>query len=446
MSQSQIKISDIIAPAFRPLFSDIQNEKHFEYWLKGGRHSTKSAFLAICIIYGIMHNKDANAIVLRHTQASLRNSVLSTLVWAINILGVSHLWDKTVSPMELTYKPTGQKIFFSGLDDPAKLKGFKVEVGYFKYIWFEELAEMDGMASIRSVKQTMIRGSNEKQIVLYSYNPPRDPQSWVNKEAENVSDRRFVHHSTYLDVPAEWLGQESINEAERLRAHDETLYQCEYMGLSLGLTDSVVLNGTYIVEEFEAEYEFNGAYMGADWGFSQDPTALTKSWIAPHAVWGENCLYIEYEAGDIGVDLDDLHELFDKIPAIKKYTIRADCARPETISYMNKQAYKVLAAKKWKGSVEDGVAYLRAFDKIIIHPRCTQTIIEFRLYSYKIDKLTKDISSTIIDAYNHYIDSLRYALQPMISKKLIGYTRKQVQTMSKSKKTTTAPRENEVSW
>ena len=444
-SQNQVKISDIVAPAFYDLFSDIQNEKYFEYWLKGGRHSTKSAFLAICIIYGIMDDKDAHAVVLRDIAGTLRNSVLSTLMWAINILDVGHLWSKTVSPMELTYIPTGQKIYFSGLDDPAKLKGFKVDSGFFKYIWFEELAEMRGMEYIRSVKQTMIRGSDKKQLVFYSYNPPRDPQSWVNKEAVMVLPRRLVHHSTYLDVPPEWIGDEAIREAEHLRGHDDDLYRCEYLGESIGLADSVVMNGKCVVQDFIPQGSWS-SLMGADWGFANDPNVLVKVWIAPHNDYGSNCLYIEHEAFGYRVDNNDIPELYDLVPDSRTHLIRADCAAPATISQLKNVGYSIIAADKWSGSIEDGIRYMRSFDKIIIHSRCKNIIEESRLWSYKIDKVTKDITTKLVSGYDHGWDSVRYALVKMILAHKAGFSKKQKKAIKNIKKTSLSPRIGSQEW
>ena len=149
-----------------------------------------------------MEGPEANAICFRKYSNTIRNSLHATLLWAVDILGVSHTFKPTVAPFELTYMDTGQKIILLGLDDPHKLKSRNVKNGYFKILWFEELPEFDGMEEIRSVQQSVLRGG-ETFVEFLSYNPPRDPQAWVNKEKEAINDRRYLHHSTYLDVPPE---------------------------------------------------------------------------------------------------------------------------------------------------------------------------------------------------------------------------------------------------
>ena len=142
-----------------------------------------------------------------------------------------------------------------------------------------------------------------------------------------------------------------------------------------------------------------------------DPTAITRCFIK------DKCLYIDYEAGGIGVEMEEIPALFDSIPDVRKWKIRSDCARPETISYVARQGFDCVGAEKWKGSVEDGIEYLRSFEKIYIHPRCKHTYDEFKYYSYKKDKISGDILPIVVDAWNHYIDSIRYALEPYIKNK-----------------------------
>jgi phage terminase large subunit len=153
--------------------------------------------------------------------------------------------------------------------------------------------------------------------------------------------------------------------------------------------------------------------VGADWGFSTDPTAITASFIE------KDCLYVTYEAGGVGVELDHIPHLLNSIPndLAKKWPIKADCSRPETISHIKGKGYNITPAKKWGGSVEDGIEYLKNFMKIYIHSRCKNTADEFRLYSYKVDRITGDVLPIVVDKHNHYIDSLRYALDGYIKHK-----------------------------
>ena len=169
-----------------------------------------------------------------------------------------------------------------------------------------------------------------------------------------------------------------------------------------------VFAGKYVIEEFEPG-DWDGPYLGADWGFAQDPTVLVKCWI------NDRRLYVEHEAHGVGVDIDRTPELFDRVPDARRQTVRADSARPETISYMQRNGYpNITAVEKWSGSVEDGIAFMRSFERIIVHPRCEHVVEEMRLYSYKRDRLTGDIKPEPLDAFNHTIDALRYALAPLV--------------------------------
>jgi len=161
------------------------------------------------------------------------------------------------------------------------------------------------------------------------------------------------------------------------------------------------------VREFEAPANAR-FFHGADWGFSADPTTLVRCFELDGSLW------IDHEAYGLHVDIDDLPKLFDTIDTARKWPIKADSARPETISYMAKQGYRISGAKKWAGSVEDGIAHLRGFKKIYIHPRCKHTLEEFKLYSYKIDQNTGDVLPVIVDKHNHIVDAIRYSLDGYI--------------------------------
>jgi phage terminase large subunit len=177
-----------------------------------------------------------------------------------------------------------------------------------------------------------------------------------------------------------------------------------WLGEPLGLSDAQVFKNKFEVQLFETPQNIQ-FYFGADWGFAQDPTTLIRCFVQ------NKCLYIDYEAYGVGVEIEDIPKLFDSIPNSKQWRIYADSARPETISYVSRNGYpKLMSVKKWAGSIEDGIEFMRSFDKIIIHPRCKHTIDEFELYSYKQDRLTGDILPIILDKSNHCVDSIRYSL------------------------------------
>lgn len=413
----QVKLSDNIAPPFVPVHFAIKLNKYNSYWLKGGRGSTKSSFAAIQIILGIIKDPKANGLVVRKVGDTIRTSVFETLLWAIDKLDLNAVFYSTVSPPQIIYRPTGQKILMKGLDDPLKLKSIKVKNGYFKFLWFEEAAEFNGMEEIRNVEQSVMRGG-DNYCEFITYNPPNDPAAWVNKECAMPADDRLVHESCYLDVPAAWLGKKFLDDAERLRINDPLKYEHEYMGKAVGRAEQIIFHGKWKELDFSTpslgEIYQSRFFYGVDWGFANDPTVMTRSFIRQER--GEQNLYIEYEAVGHGVEMDELPALFDSIVDSRRWHIYADCSRPETISHVRQKRFNIDGAPKWSGSVEDGIEYLRSFNHIYIHPRCVHTMEEFRKYSYKVDKHTQEILPIIVDDWNHCIDSLRYGLADYIQK------------------------------
>lgn len=416
MTTVKVGLDTCIAPAFYGVHDAIWDKTHWEYLLKGGRGSTKSSFVSIEIVLGILSDPNAHAIIFRKYGNTIRDSVMSQMLWAIDKLGLPHLFTFTHAPAEITYVPTGQKIIMRGLDDPLKLKSIKRKSGYYKYLWFEELEEFGGMAEIRSVRQSILRGGDEF-FVFMSYNPPNDPNAWVNKEAEAKVKGRLSHHSTYLDVPPEWLGQQFISDAETLKANDRLTYDHEYMGLSVGNANQIVFNGKWEELEFEtppARDCLQGRYFyGSDFGFAQDPTTIVRCFIR------DNCLYVDHIAGGVGIEIVDTAKLYDTIPDIRRWRIYGDAARPETISHLKREGFNISSAPKWAGSVEEGIKFIRSFKRVYIHPRCKALVEEMRKYSYKVDRLSKEVLPVIADnQQDHYIDALRYALAEYIKRKV----------------------------
>lgn len=267
----EINLSEKIAPIFYPVHKAIRNQTHDEFWLHGGRGSTKSSFTATQIILGILEDSNVNAIAFRKVSRTVRDSIQGSLNWAIDELGESENFDSISSPAEITYKPTGQKILMRGLDEPRKLKSIKLRQGYFKYLWFEEADEFNGAEEIRNVEQSVLRGG-EKFVEFLTYNPPRNPKHWINKMVEEDKENKFIHHSTYLDVPREWLGEKFFNKAERLKNNNYEAYAHEYLGKSIGNPEEIVFSGKYEVRDFDtpdiSEMYQNRFFFGCDWGFA----------------------------------------------------------------------------------------------------------------------------------------------------------------------------------
>lgn len=414
--EAKAKTSDCIAPHFYDVHRYIRGLEYSEYFLKGGRGSLKSSFVALQIILGIIKNKDWNAVVFRKVGDSLRTSVFEHLLWAINMLGEDANFVSRTSPATITYKPTGQQILLRGLDKPQKIKSIKLQRGYLALLWFEECEEYSGMEEIRSVKQSVMRGGDDF-LVFFSYNPPKNEKHWLNKEAALEFDDRFVHYSCYKEAPKEWLGKQFFLEAEKLKSVNLEAYKHEYLGIPIKNPAEVVFSGHYEIKEFvapETALMLQGRrFMGADWGFAADPTVLVSCYIL------DDCLWIDYAEYGYHTQLRDLGAFFDTVPESRRWNIYADSSRPDTIAYVKQKGFNISAAEKGKGSVDDGIQYMLSFKKIYVHPRCVQLIEEFDNYSYKVDKMTKEILPQVDQdtGYDHGIDSIRYALFRYIKRK-----------------------------
>ena len=415
--QEELRLSDEIAPAFHQVHCDIRNENYSEFWLKGGRGSCKSSFVALQCVLGLIDDPNANAIIFRKTANTIRGSVFEAVLSAIERLGKSSKFDHIRSPTEITYLPTGQKIIMRGLDEPSKLKSIAIHKGYFKFLWFEEGEEYYGAEEIRSVRQSVLRGG-DKFFSFFTFNPPRNPNHWVNKQLKDRNLDRLIHHSHYKDVPKHWLGETFIADAERLKDNNFEAYQHEYGGIPVGNPEEIIFSGCYEVKDFETPPEEmmyqERFFFGADWGFANDPTTLIRCFIM------DDYLYIDYEVYGYQTEIDDIPELFKKVPQSREWNIYGDCSRPETISYVARHGYNIEGATKWPESVIEGIEYLRSFKKIIIHERCTKIIEEFQNYSYKIDAKTKKVLPRVNDTagWDHGIDAVRYALVDYINNEI----------------------------
>ncbi len=266
-----------IAPAYYSLHEDIAAQAHTVYNLPGGRGSCKSSFVSLEIVSGIMRDAtgSSNAIVFRLVAGTMRESVFSQIAWAIDTLGVSHLWKSRVSPMQYTYLPTGAQIIFRGLDDPLKLKSIKPARGVFRFIWMEEFAELPGPNFVRNVMQSVQRGG-DRFTVFRSFNPPISKNNWANTFIQEPDARAVTLLTNYTMIPREWLGDAFIYEAERLKEINPTAYRHEYLGEATGTGGEVFPN--LEIREITAEEVRNMGYIyqGVDFGFAADPAAFIR--------------------------------------------------------------------------------------------------------------------------------------------------------------------------
>jgi phage terminase, large subunit, PBSX family len=408
VAESVTRLSTIVGKAFFKVHVLIKTLAYTHFWFKGGRGSLKSSFISIEIILGMMKDPLANAIALRKVKDTLKDSVFEQLQWAIDILGVSAYWDAKQSPLSLTYLPTGQKILFRGADKPKKIKSIKFSKGFCKYVWFEELDEFSGMDEIRLILQSLLRGG-KNFIVFYSYNPPQSIKNWVNEEALIDKPGRYVHHSTYHDVPREWLGEQFIIEAEHLKKINEKAYEHEYLGEANGTGGEIFQNVKLRVITDEEISHFDRIRRGIDWGYSIDPFDYGSC----HYDKTRRKLYLFSEIHKVGLSNRKAAELIKEEQ--KQFggnpMIICDSAEPKSIDEMRGYNLRVIGAKKGPDSVEYGIKFLQDLEEIIIDPvRCPNAAREF--INYELEKDAKgNFKAEFPDKDNHSIDRVRYAME-----------------------------------
>ena len=408
-----------VASSFVDINRSIDDREYREYYLEGGRGSTKSSFISEKIIELLENNPRMCAVVLRKVKDTLKDSVFAQLEWAIDILGetyskVKDNWKLTKSPLEMTNIKTGQKIYFRGADDYGKIKSLKTPANmYVGITWYEEFDQFNGMNEVRKINQSLIRGG-EDFIQFYSYNTPASSLHFVNVEKLIPKPTRLVHLSDYRNVPKKWLGQAFIDEADFLKSVNEKLYQNEYLGLMTG-TGGNVFENIELREITDNEINtFDYIYMGLDFGYFPDPLAWTKCSYNPN----QRTLYIFDEYVVNKMSNADVWEHLKSEKGVKEDDlIIADSAEPKSIGDFKAYGSLMRGAEKGAGSVEYSMKWLSSLAKIVIDVnRCPTTAQEFSTYEYQQDKDGNYISG-YVDANNHCIDSVRYALNNIWKKK-----------------------------
>ena len=402
-------MGSIIASAFRDVSRDVRDMRHAEYMLCGGRGSTKSSFISIMVVLGLLLDADANAIVYRRVGNTLKDSVYAQIVWAIGMLQRDGEFICRKSPMEIIRPATGQRILFRGADDPMKSKSIKLTRGYFKYLWFEELTEFRGMEDIRSIKQSVLRGG-ERTVTFYSYNPPRSAQNWVNREVLLPRADRLVHKSTYLDVIGEhreWLGESFISEAEAVRETNERAYRNEYLGEVTGSGGSVFENLTIREIGVDEISSFGMVYAGLDFGWFPDPLHFVRCAYDPAR--RRLCIFDEYRTVKTS-NADVYRILTEQKQLTAAEEVIADSAEMKSVNDMRSYGMRCIAATKGPGSVRASMRWLQALNEIVIDPeRCPEAAKEFSQYEYERTR-NGEFVDAYPDANNHAIDAVRYAL------------------------------------
>lgn len=401
---SDIFLSEKIGSAFYDVAHDVFHHGHTHYDFSGGRGSGKSSTVSIIVPLLLVSNPGTHALVLRKVANTIRDSVYAQYIWAIGELGMAAYWEAKVSPMELIYKPTGQKIMFRGADDPMKIKSIKVPFGYIAVTHFEEKDQFAGRAEIRTILQSTMRGGS----VFWnfeSYNPPISRDNWANKDSLEERADRLCHKSTYLQAPPEWLGEQFLAEAEHLKATDDRAYQHEYLGIPVGTGGNVFENLELREITDEEMSHFDHIYQGVDYGWFPDPFAF----IRLHYDRARETIYLMDEIYQNKLTNEASGNIIIQ-RGYKDAYITCDSAEPKSVADYRAMGLPAKAAVKGPGSVDYGMKWLQRRKIVIDRKRTPNAYNEFVNYEYERNK-DGDIISGYPDANNHLIDATRYALE-----------------------------------
>lgn len=420
MLNLNVKLQDCIIPMYDNVLRDILEHKHVHYTFPGGRGSTKSSFVGIAIPLLVVSNPLVHAACFRKIGNTIQNSIRAQIEWGIYKLG---LQDYFLIPKAyqnpIIFKPTGQKIYFLGLDNPQKVKSIKPTFGYIGITWFEELDQFSGENEIRSVTQSTMRGG-DKYWDFRTFNPPISKNNWANVYADKATSRgrTLVVRNTYLDVPPEWLGTEFIEEAEDLKEINPRAYEHEYMGIATGTGGDVFENASAMdmsvptpiydnrgnfIENVPLWQTFDHIYNGIDWGFARDPFRFVRM----HFDAKKLDLYIFDEFTSYKTrNEDNFRRLYDEEKKIKRdELVIADSAEEKSVADFRAYGAFIRPAKKGPDSVRYGIKWLQGLRHIYIDKkRCPETYYEFINYEYERDRDGNFISA-YPDADNHSIDA-----------------------------------------
>ena len=423
-TESDIDISNACSIAFKRFYENVgqafyevtghvlsHNYTHFDE--SGGRGSMKSSFVSLIVIILVMisGNHDSHALVLRKVANTLRDSVYAQYMWAIEKLGVAEYWEAKKTPMELIFKPTGQKIMFRGADDPMKIKSIKVPVGYIAITHFEEKDQFAGRAEIRNILQSTMRGGS-KFWNFESYNPPISRDNWANKDSLQERADRYCHKSTYLQVQnKDWLGEQFLDEAEHLKATNERAYEHEYLGIPVGTGGNVFdLLEIRTITDDEIK-RMDRIYQGVDFGWYPDQFAFLRTYYdsAREKIYLLDELYVNKWS-----NAQTAKWIKDK--GYSDYQIICDSAEPKSVNDFRDAGLPARGAIKGPGSVEYGFKWLQSRTLVIDPKRTPNAYAEIIGYEYERDK-DGNVISGYPDENDHAISALRYAYEPKFNRR-----------------------------
>lgn len=406
--------------------SEIVGKGYGKYWrfkgryrvCKGSRASKKSKTTALWYTTNIMKYPGANLLVVRKTFRTLKDSCFTELKWAINRLGVSHLWETKYSPLELTYKPTGQKIYFRGLDDPLKVTSITVDVGSLCWMWIEEAYEIMNEDDFNILDES-IRGQVDeglfKQITI-TFNPWNE-HHWLKKRFFDAEPNPDIMALTTNYLINEFLDDADKRVFERMKKENPRRYQVAGLG-EWGIVDGLIFENweekQFDIDEIRSQYDVKSAF-GLDFGYTNDPSALFCGLINLK----EKIIYVFDEMYEKGMSNERIAEKIIKM-GYSKEKITGDCAEPKSIDRLYALGIRrIRAARKGSDSINNGIDFIQDF-KIIIHPRCVNFLTEISNYTWGTDRFGKKINKPI-DDFNHLMDAMRYALEEHIDGDIFSF-------------------------
>ena len=415
VSKSDESRYELPARVLGKAFVDInrQIKPNIEYVFEGGRGGLKSSFVAFKIVELIKNNPQMHACITRQVAGTLKDSVYANMKWAINELGLMEEFECKVSPLEIKYIKTGQTIYFRGLDDETKLKSIKPEFGYIGILWKEEKDQMKGDAQERSVNQSVLRGGDESYD-FSSYNPPKSKSNWVNRIKLMPNPKRVIHHSSYLEAPAEWLGQKFIDDAAHLKEINPEAYEHEYLGVPNG-------DGGNVFEYLEIRditdeeiSRMDRVFAGVDYGWYPDQFCYLRTYYdsAREKIYLIDELYVNKWSNSKTAD-------WIKKKGYDDYTMICDSAEPKSVNDFRDAGLPARGAIKGPGSIEYGFKFLQTKTIVIDPKRTPNAYKEITEYEYDRDK-EGNVISGYPDGNDHAISALRYAYEPLFNRR--GYS------------------------
>lgn len=415
VSKSDESKYELPARVLGKAFVDInrQIKPNIEYVFEGGRGGLKSSYVAFKIVELIKNNPQMHACITRQVAGTLKDSVYANMKWAINELGLMEEFECKVSPLEIKYIKTGQTIYFRGLDDETKLKSIKPEFGYIGILWKEEKDQMKGDAQERSVNQSVLRGGDESYD-FSSYNPPKSKSNWVNRIKLMPNPKRVIHHSSYLEAPAEWLGQKFIDDAAHLKEINPEAYEHEYLGVPNG-------DGGNVFEYLEIRditdeeiSHMDRIFAGVDYGWYPDAFCYLRTYYdsAREKIYLIDELYVNKWSNSKTAD-------WIKKKGYDDYTMICDSAEPKSVNDFRDAGLPARGAIKGPGSIEYGFKFLQTKTIVIDPKRTPNAYKEITEYEYDRDK-EGNVISGYPDGDDHAISALRYAYEPLFNRR--GYS------------------------